>query len=276
MGAWCPQMNYHFGKPEKVRSCRDSSNLGPFPPLLLALPSDRIARSALAGTSKAVCASRGGRRRRHPDGPRPGLSSPSPSPPSTTSPASAAPDRARCADCEKMPRCCACGHVYGLLRGRTLLPPPPRWPGLAPTSPTTHSAPFGALVQAAESSQRHRSAPSRPATEGARWPVTDVTAAARSCRRPVRLAPPAAASETCAEFLERARGPARTPGVRPAGAIFAPPEGAISLARDWSGSERPAAPRRFRAGWAQPGGGPRSRQGRLGWRRLLLCAARAA
>jgi hypothetical protein len=46
----------------------------------------------------------------------------------------------------------------GRLRGRTLPPPPRSWPGLAPTSPTTHSAPFGALAQAAAPSQHRRSA----------------------------------------------------------------------------------------------------------------------
>ena len=99
-------------------------------------------------------------------------------------------------------------------------------------------------------SQRRRGVPRWPAPAAARRPVTDVTAAAPSCRRPARLAPPTAASEACAERSERARRPARTPGVRPAGAIFTPRDGAISPARDWSGSERPAAPRRFRAGWA--------------------------
>ena len=93
-------------------------------------------------------------------------------------------------------------------------------------------------------------------------PVTDVTATAPSCRRPARLAPPTPASEACAERLECARRPARTPGVRLAGAIFAPRQCDLATRRreiGWSHSERPAGPRRLRAGWVRPGGGPVSR-----------------
>ena len=53
MGAWCPQMKLHFGKPEKVRSCPHSSKSGPFPPLLLAALLT-VARFALAGNSMRV------------------------------------------------------------------------------------------------------------------------------------------------------------------------------------------------------------------------------
>ena len=36
MGAWSPQMNYHFNELKRVRSCRDSSNSGHFCPTMLA------------------------------------------------------------------------------------------------------------------------------------------------------------------------------------------------------------------------------------------------
>ena len=107
---------------------------------------------------------------------------------------------------------------------------------LVPRAHVAHGSPrpvhrVGAGCRAVPApSQRCRSAPSWPAAEAARRPATNVTAAAPSCRRPARLVPPTAASEACAERLERARRPAGTPGVRPAGAIFAPREGAISPA----------------------------------------------
>ena len=67
---------------------------------------------------------------------------------------------------QKMPRAVRVAMCRAV-RGRTLPPPPRSWPGLAPTSPTTHSAPFGALAQAAAPSQHRRSA---AAACRDRWP----------------------------------------------------------------------------------------------------------
>ena len=69
---------------------------------------------------------------------------------------------------QKTPRVRACGHVPRPLRGRMLPLPPPRCPGLTPTSPTTHTDPFAALSQVAAPSQHRRRAPREGGREGRR------------------------------------------------------------------------------------------------------------
>ena len=68
MGAWRPQMNYHFNEVKEVRCRRDSSNWSPFGPICL-LPSDH-SRSIRAPRHRH--SRRGALPRLPPDDPRPG------------------------------------------------------------------------------------------------------------------------------------------------------------------------------------------------------------
>ena len=84
----------------------------------------------------------------------------------------------------------------------------PRRPGLAPSSPGTHCAPFAALAQIPAALQRRRRVPTGPgwlAVEGRRGRAgRAATAAARSRGRPARAVAPAATSE--ARGVRGARG----------------------------------------------------------------------
>ena len=92
---------------------------------------------------------------------------------------------------------------------------PPRHPGLAPSSPTTHRAPFAVLAQVSAPPQRHHRVPPVPvqlATAGRQAGAgRAATAAAHSRGRLARAAAPAVASEACVARAERSRGAAEPP-----------------------------------------------------------------
>ena len=60
MGAWRPQMNYHFKQRARASSSRYNSNLGPFSPHPTHYPLTVWARPVLTGTSERAAERAGG------------------------------------------------------------------------------------------------------------------------------------------------------------------------------------------------------------------------
>ena len=170
---------------------------------------------------------------------------------------------------------CAC--VWPCARplcGGMLPLPPPRRPGFAPSSPTTHSPPFAALRQVAVSSQRRRRVPIGPAMEAAvgltqgpsrpQWPPDARSGGRRGPRCFWQHGPRASGARGAfgGQWCRR-QAASRAPLV-----LLWPL--AISLVRDSRRWSRCMAPRQLRAGRGWPGSGPRSHRGRAERRGHML------
>ena len=153
-------------------------------------------------------------------------------------------------------------------------------PLLKPWSPTTHLAPFAALVQVTVSSQRRRRVPVGPAVGGL-WGPNRARVGPNG--RQTRASGGRRGSRCFWQHGPRvsgARGAFGGQWCRREAASRAPLAllwpFAISLARDSRRWSRCMPPRQLRAGWGWPGGGPRPRWGRAERRGHISWAVVAA